>query len=101
MGRKTISPFVYEGAIEYYLRIPLTKPKGFPKDSYDPQYFYTEYLPKDEYSLRQVLARRLEKVIEFEKSGKRKTYSGQTRLCCSDKFIKEEAEGKYEKFNNM
>lgn len=99
MGRKTIEAFIYNGALEWYLRIPYTRPKG--ERTYDPQLFYTEYLSKDEYSLRQVLTRRLEKVIELENEGLRKKCKGFNRICGSEKFIKEEADGKYEVYNNM
>jgi len=99
MGKKTIESFIYNGSSDWYLRIPYTRPKG--QSTYDPQLFYTEYLSKDEYSLRQVLTRRLEKVIELENEGLRKKCKGFNRICGSEKFIKEEADGKYEVYNNM
>ena len=42
MGKKTIETFIYDGACDWYLRIPLTQPKGI-RDTYSPQYFWTEY----------------------------------------------------------
>jgi hypothetical protein len=81
MGKKTIESFIYNGSSDWYLRIPYTRPKG--------------------QSLRQVLTRRLEKVIELENEGLRKKCKGFNRICGSEKFIKEEADGKYEVYNNM
>lgn len=106
MGKKTITTFIYDGAVDWYLRVPLTKPKGMSCDEYSPQYFITEYYPKDSFTLRQVIERRQEIVKDAEAKGLRKK-QGATRKGFSFRikdsafFEKEEREGLYEKYNNM
>lgn len=100
MGKKTIETFIYNGACDYYLRIPLTQPKGI-RGTYSPQYFWTEYMPKNQFTLRQALERRLEMVKEAEKKGLRKTSAGTGFACrvkTSAHFEKEEADGLYDKY---
>lgn len=100
MGKKTIETFIYNGACDWYLRIPLTQPKGV-RETYSPQYFWTEYLPKDKYSLINALERRLEMVKEAEDQGLRKTSVGTgfaSRIKTSAYFEKEAAEGLYDKY---
>jgi len=105
MGKKTITTFIYDGALDWYLRVPLTQPPG-KKAEYSPQYFITEYYPKDSFTLRQVIERRLEIVKDAEDKGLRKK-QGVTRKGFSFRikdsafFEKEESEGLYEKYNNM
>ena len=99
MVKKVIEPFIYTGQSDWYLRIPLTQPKGCDRTFYDRQYFHTEYLKKDQYTLRQVLSRRLQLVTQFENEGRRKIGKGSTRICSSTKFIQEEADGKYNKYD--
>ena len=99
MVKKVIEPFIYGGQLEWYLRIPLTQPKGHPRSVYYPQYFHTEYLKKTEYTFRQALERRLKLVIQFENEGRRKVGKGSTRICSSPKFIQEEADGLYDKYD--
>ena len=100
MGRKTIEPFIYDGILEWYLRIPLRQPKGQRAIGYDRQYFYTEYLSKQKYTMKQTLERRLELVIQFENEGKRRKTQYKNRLCDSAKFIQEEKDGLYDKYDN-
>tara|TARA_R110000764_G_scaffold84853_3_gene165502 strand:- start:3559 stop:3876 length:318 start_codon:yes stop_codon:yes gene_type:complete len=105
MGKKTITTFIYNGVLDYYLRVPLTQPPG-KKAEYSPQYFITEYYPKDSFTLRQVIERRLEIVKDAEAKGLRKkkgiTRQGFSfRIKDSAFFEKEEREGLYEKYNNM
>ena len=101
MVKKVIEPFIYGGQSEWYLRIPLTQPKGHPRSVYYPQYFHTEYLKKTEYTFRQALERRLKLVIQFENEGRRKKSNGPGhRICCSAKFIKQEEDGLYDKYDN-
>lgn len=97
MGKKTIETFIYDGACDWYLRIPLTQPKGIRK-TYSPQYFWTEYMPKDKFTLRQALERRLEMVKEAEEKGLRKKSTTSLRVKTSAHFEKEEADGLYKKY---
>jgi len=101
MGKKTIETFIYDGACDWYLRIPLTKPKGMSCNEYHAQYFRTEYLPKDDFTLRQALERRLEIVKEAEEAGLRKKSTTSLRIKTSAFFEKEEADGLYDKYNNL
>lgn len=105
MGKKTITTFIYSGACDWYLRVPLTQPPGSKAD-YSPQYFITEYYPKDTFSLRQVIERRLEIVKDAEQKGTRKKRGDKAsgfsfRIKDSAFFEKEESEGKYDIYNNM
>jgi len=71
MARKLIVTFLYEGIIEWYLRVPMIK--NVKENPYTPQDFYTQYLLKDEYSFREANSRRLEIVKHLEETGKRRT----------------------------
>ena len=106
MGKKTIVTFIYDGACDWYLRVPLTQPPGSKDCDYSPQYFITEYYPKDSFRLRQVIERRLEIVKDAEEKGLRKMQSLKKggfnfRIKDSAFFEKEEADGLYDKYNNM
>lgn len=105
MGKNTVETFVQSGIADWYLRIPLTKPPGTSCNLYLPQYFWTEYLPKDKFTLRQALARRLEMVKDAEEKGLRKSSKGkngfQSRMKTSATFEKEEADGLYDKYNTL
>ena len=71
MVRKLIVTFLYEGIIEWYLRVPMIK--NVTENPYTPQDFYTQYLLKDEYTFREANIRRLEIVKHLEETGKRRT----------------------------
>lgn len=98
--KKRIESFLYTGTSEWYLRIPLSQPKGLPRCIYFPQFFHTEYLCKDRYTIRQALERRLKLVIQFENEGRRKKWNGKNRWCSSEKFIQDEKDGLYDKYDN-
>ena len=50
--------------------------------------------------MKQALERRLELVIQFENEGKRRKTQYKNRLCDSAKFIQEEKDGLYDKYDN-
>ena len=103
MGKKTIETFIYDGISEWYLRIPLTKPSGI--KHYDPKYSWTEYLPKDKFTIRQAIDRRLELLKEAEERGLRRKVPTATgfasRVKTSAFFEKQEADGLYDKYNKL
>jgi len=66
-GKRTISPFIYVGQLDYLLRIPYTH-------IYDKeQTYYSKYLLKKDYTLEQVKEMRLKLIIEMEQDGRRMT----------------------------
>jgi hypothetical protein len=71
MGRKLVVTFLYDGIIEWYLRVPMIK--NNPENGFTPQDFYTQYLLKDEYTFREANIHRLEVVKHLEEIGKRRT----------------------------
>ena len=73
MARKLVVTFIYSGIAEWYLRVPLIKKEIHL--AYSPQDFYTEYLPKDKYTFRDAINRRLEVVKHLEDIGKRNSVS--------------------------
>ena len=79
MGRKTISPFIYDGMLEYQLRIPLARRKP------DPQLLYTRCYMKKEYTLQDVKDIRNNIMKEMEADGRRAkdTKHGRSRLIAS------------------
>lgn len=95
MGKIAIERFIYEGLIDYYLRIPLRTAAVTAQinthQQCQPQFFYAEYMPKKDYTMRDVLAKRLKLVIKFEDEKKR-------RLGASAKFIKDAQSGLYNKY---
>lgn len=95
MGKPVIETFIYDGICEWYLRIPLTRKKN---QEYSPQSFLTEYMPKDKFTFKDVLERRMEMVVRAEEAGLRKKYPFSIRAKSSETFIKEEADGLYEKY---
>ena len=101
MGKKAIESFLYNGISEWYLRIPLKQPKGAKGkrgEIYNPQYFKTEYLPKDKYSLLDALERRLEIVKDAEDKGLRNKIAFSNTSKTSAIFIKEATDGLYDKY---
>jgi len=95
MGKKTITGFIYDGSMDYYVRIPHANTGGVWKlDTYTHRYF-----PKREYSFQDVLDWRMKTMIELEANGKRgKTRNGCGKWHTAEKFAKEEASGMYAKF---
>ena len=64
MPKQLISPLIYEGHWEYYLRIQIkTRTEG--------RKYVAEYFPKKDYSLQDVERIRNTRLDEYQKSGER------------------------------
>ena len=61
MPKRVISPLIYDGMLDYYLRIQLNKPTG---SSYE-----TSYYSKKDYSLEDVENIRNNLLEEYERKG--------------------------------
>lgn len=76
MGRRTISPFIYDGMLEYHLRIPFNPITPHEKKK---QHLYMKYYSKKEYTLEQVKVLRMNIIKEMESDGRRATDRGELR----------------------
>lgn len=93
MGKTTITHFIYDGMLDFMLRVP------YSQSSYQPYPYKLEYFNKKEFSFQHVLDRRLELVKECEKNGTRcaKLGRGKGRWVSADYLEQEEANGEYDK----
>lgn len=66
--KRGIVPFVYDKFGSYYMRIPLIKTV---RGQDCPEDWYCQYFPKSEYTVRDVVERRLEIMLELERTGRR------------------------------
>ncbi len=93
MVKRAISPFIYEGFLEYMLRVPHTAPRGSKRGEYIPDGFELEYYRKKDFSFTYVLNRRLELVKQLEANGKRTAGVGRGKgRWITSKFLEEQDE---------
>tara|TARA_R110002096_G_scaffold38637_1_gene106565 strand:+ start:1143 stop:1442 length:300 start_codon:yes stop_codon:yes gene_type:complete len=92
MGKTTITPFIYDGMLDFMLRVPYSHTSSLPYP------YKLEYFNKKEFSFQHVLDRRLELCREFEKAGTRvpKLGVGKGRWVSADYLEQEEANGEYD-----
>jgi len=93
MGKKTITSFIYDGMLEWYLRVPYSNVGVV----YKPDAFYSKYFSKREYTLQDVIDKRLEIMKQLERDGKRFVTENTPRFITAKKIEDDERNGLYEK----
>lgn len=94
MVKPTVLSFIYDGMVDWYLRIPHSQLKP----GYNPDAFYCEYFHKKDHKLQDVIDRRLEVMKELERTGKRfPSKYNKGRFKSSVLFEEEERNGLYKK----
>ena len=88
MGKRTILSFIYDGFLDYNLRIPHSFATA---QAYNPDNFSGRYYAKSDYTLRDVINERLILMKDLEQKGLRSSKSINAK-----KLKEDDADGKYD-----